>query len=888
MKINRENKIDANYYLVLIIAILVLIFIWIAPQKESGHDSLENVITDNGSYSLFLLGKNDKVEQKFCIKGDKLDGIEILLAGFSDKSNAEVIVTIYDDSSVFEQKSLPLSQLKNGEFTKINFNNPISLKKERTYILEVRAEKLKKEENLRICYYYDSETNATENAWVIYNNQSIAGNVLAVKYDYEYSYVPYATRKLQCIMTGIVIAFIICAFLISRKRFSRLRHFFYAHENIFFLVITLIACGLYLFGPMRHTIPWTEGWGEAYADLIDAGKFPYRDFYYYMPPADLLFTWLLWKISFRSFFVYSCYRLIERLAILAIMYYIISKFSKPLVSAISTFVGCIILSATVYDLIGDYNQSALLYVEILCVLIIQYMEVYYASRTNSFKRLFLIGLCVGMSFLLKQPLFIAEALFTYGILTLFFIKNKIQSYLQSLFITVSGISIPILICSVVLFVNHAFYQFFNQVFLTNAKGNGIGSLLLVAFKVSLEWKFLVLIFVLISGIYILKKNFKNVSRKSAILIELIIIAIWIGIYYESYVNDFIKNVVFSKIGCVFLLCGVILCFLWLANTKINNCLRYVASFLVVVLPCMNLYFMPSEAEKLYGETDFFSLLRDLVYLSFWIGVSTCVFLFDKLQKENGGYIFSALGAGIMYCYMRAMGASDSIPTAGGALICAIVVALGLRYLQHNQIKIMLCIFCTIISLICMSQKVINAYSWWGWSESCITQDKNYTIDIPGLQGYKVDYDTKDMYERMYKVIKKNSDGNSTIYGFPYVKIFNVLLNNSNATWFVPVPFYDVCSDYYAEMDSIELAETPPDIVVWCDIPDCMETHESIFREGKSLGQRKIQKWFSEQVIEKKYILVGQYNNLFVYKKYNGEKVLYRDIQDKNMENQTIE
>ena len=152
----------------------------------------------------------------------------------------------------------------------------------------------------------------------------------------------------------------------------------------------------------------------------------------------------------------------------------------------------------------------------------------------------------------------------------------------------------------------------------------------------------------------------------------------------------------------------------------------------------------------------------------------------------------------------------------------------------------------------------------------------------------MDYDTKDMYERMYKVIKKNSDGNSTIYGFPYVKIFNVLLNNSNATWFVPVPFYDVCSDYYAEMDSIELAETPPDIVVWCDIPDCMETHESIFREGKSLGQRKIQKWFSEQVIEKKYILVGQYNNLFVYKKYNGEKVLYRDIQDKNMENQTIE
>ena len=128
-------------------------------------------------------------------------------------------------------------------------------------------------------------------------------------------------------------------------------------------------------------------------------------------------------------------------------------------------------------------------------------------------------------------------------------------------------------------------------------------------------------------------------------------------------------------------------------------------------------------------------------------------------------------------------------------------------------------------------KIVNAYSWWGWSEERLTPEKKYSINVPGLEGYRTSQNTKNMYEEMYKVVKENTNKNSVIYGFPYVEIFNVLLHNTNMNTFVPVPFYDVVADKYAKEDAIRLSKNPPDIVIWLDIPDCMEAHEKIYRNN---------------------------------------------------------
>lgn len=143
-----------------------------------------------------------------------------------------------------------------------------------------------------------------------------------------------------------------------------------------------------------------------------------------------------------------------------------------------------------------------------------------------------------------------------------------------------------------------------------------------------------------------------------------------------------------------------------------------------------------------------------------------------------------------------------------------------------------------------------------------------------------------MYESIYTVIKENTDDSSVIYGFPHVKIFNVLVDNVDMKNFVPIPFYDVCADDYAKADAALLNDNPPDIVIWCDIPGCMEVHEKIFRDGEKLGQREIVKWFNNMLDKQEYVLIGQHDNLFVYKRGDSD-INYIDIQDANRVNESL-
>ena len=71
----------------------------------------------------------------------------------------------------------------------------------------------------------------------------------------------------------------------------------------------------------------------------------------------------------------------------------------------------------------------------------------------------------------------------------------------------------------------------------------------------------------------------------------------------------------------------------------------------------------------------------------------------------------------------------------------------------------------------------------------------------------------------------------------------------------------------------------------------MEAHENIFRNGEELGQRSIQRLFSVLIRRGDYSLVGQYNNIFIYK-YNvndlNSKTTYTDIEDASRVNSTLQ
>ena len=48
-------------------------------------------------------------------------------------------------------------------------------------------------------------------------------------------------------------------------------------------VVTILYSMLYI-----NTMPVSEGWGIFYVEQLFQGKVPYRDFYYYLPPLNLV------------------------------------------------------------------------------------------------------------------------------------------------------------------------------------------------------------------------------------------------------------------------------------------------------------------------------------------------------------------------------------------------------------------------------------------------------------------------------------------------------------------------------------------------------------------------------------------------------------------------
>ena len=64
-----------------------------------------------------------------------------------------------------------------------------------------------------------------------------------------------------------------------------------------------------------NTFPISEGWNVNYVELIWHGKVPYRDFYYYLPPLNLLVDAVFWKLSFGSLLVYRFWWVLQRASI---------------------------------------------------------------------------------------------------------------------------------------------------------------------------------------------------------------------------------------------------------------------------------------------------------------------------------------------------------------------------------------------------------------------------------------------------------------------------------------------------------------------------------------------------------------------------------------------
>lgn len=680
---------------------------------------------------------------------------------------------------------------------------------------------------------------------------------------------------------------------------TKIRNYFHIEKRsyyLFFFLATLLFIAY-------HAIYWnkiypvTDGWGLNYANLVFEGKFPYKDFYYYLPPLNLLIDSILWRFSFGYLLIYRLFRLVERFIILYLLYRVLCHACEPFYAGLLSFIGIITSTATVYDLGGDYNQSCDLIIILICNVLVSYINYFHFSNEKKEKKhLFLLGFLLGLAFLLKQTVFVASVSFIFIFLTILFFINKHPNYFISILYTIIGFLIPIILCFLFLFYHLALIPFFEQVFLNASSKGSLMTILTSLFKITLTYKSIYLSILTLLCFYFIihKHNWHN----------LVFLFVIISGFFFAFETDFqsLYPLLNSRKGHVLLFVFIVLlvfAIAWdhlpLAGCTMQNIIM-VGDFIIILFLFYYLVKNTRIASKIYSETNSFILINDFSEIICIISLLLMIYeLYLYKQNDSIQHVIWSLlfVCGLINMYTVAMTCTDRLSARAIVFSLPILLCWLINHMQYykHTAHMVLVFLCMFICASVTSQKITCAYSWWGTTTSVLNNEHNCTPNIKAMRGLRLSAYDAEMYNRLYEVLQENTTSDTTVYSFPYIQIFNVLLNNTNEAGFVPVPFYDTCADKYAIEDAKLLAQNPPDILIWCDIPGCMEAHENIFRNGEELGQRSIQRLFSVLVRRGDYSLVGQYNNIFIYK-YNvndlNRKTTYTDIEDASRVNSTLQ
>ncbi len=659
-------------------------------------------------------------------------------------------------------------------------------------------------------------------------------------------------------------------------------------ERIIFAVILVIFILIYHSLWINKTYTMTEGWAAFFDELMIRGKVPYKDFYYQMPPINLLLNHIILKFCFGYTLLYRLWRLIERIVIFLLGYSILAKRIKPSIACYTGMITCVLQAANVHDLCGDYNQSNQLIIMIVALLLLKYYE--NIEDKKRYRYAFLIGICGGIMFLMKQPLVLAAVL-AYLILFLLLVAFKIETKpIKVFFLIIIGACVPIIIAASWCLKNNCLQQCIDQVFMdVSAKG----SLYMIVVGKLLETFDEYKLFVAASVFGFFAHNIRinndlndrNCGKKKYIYVLLIILSGLMLIYaFGLIVNAAILLYMDTAMLFVVIIQIALIIGSWVSRKPdICICTAICLTFLILYLNIGEM----TETFAIEGALNTkvaHTLSMAFLWIIVWINYHVVT---ARRQIDVPALIiaFSALTSG--YSLVMTNG------EVGVTTICAFLVVPAVVYLVYRNIELSTDYFSreTIIHTIllivfgiCLAQKLTCAYSWWGDEEESYWV-KTEKSNIKTLKGFKFSKEELIKYEKLNEIISDNTDESSVIWGFPYTKVYNLFQDNYNMNGFVPVEFYDTCSDQYAEKEAQLLSENPPDIVIWQDIPGCIETHERVYRDGTELGQRKIVNWFVT-VRESDYELIGQVDDVFVYKLKSSGNVKSTYIQSKHARNDT--
>ncbi|MCD7716294.1 MAG: glycosyltransferase family 39 protein [Lachnospiraceae bacterium] len=622
-----------------------------------------------------------------------------------------------------------------------------------------------------------------------------------------------------------------------------------------------------------------------YAELVLQGKFPYRDFYYYLPPLNLLFDIITWKLSFGLLIVYRAWWFAQRILIFELLLFLLCRYYKPLYAFIACSFASVLGTASVYDLFGDYNQTVVLLAVCLVYCAVAFADA--SSEKDKCRKLIKAGVVLGLMFLCKQTIFVAAVFTFFIVLAIACRLKKDGSFPRYIAAVFGGVMIIVVPALAVLGLNGAMIPFIEQAFLhTGGKGSLFATLVIRLINKLPHIFAWIMIGEVLMMIYLgNKKNVDGGNSQSGRMAFIVFLLTGCVIFQNNIsvflnaLSDYTRFSYIQVIICIGLLLFIAVlmtgCFKRPAlriseEFSLGMCFASCAFILIAG------YIADMQSEELanvvFNESGLYSVITEFLYFAVFYAV--ILVLLKKLlsvkrsaDSVNEGKLWISCGA-FAAIYSSSMASGSELPYNGMWIGLCFILCEAFSVMVYDKrlehiLKYSLTFGCGILSFACMAQKTMVSYVWWG-CDSESRSEKTYTTDISALKGFRFSEDMKNTLEGITELIEDNCDEDAVIYGFPYIKLFNILTERYNFETFVPVMFYDVVDDLYVDKENELLKDNLPDIIIWQDIPGCMETHEEAYRDGELLEQRNTEAYFKE-ILPTEYYILGTYDNITVYK-----------------------
>lgn len=628
-------------------------------------------------------------------------------------------------------------------------------------------------------------------------------------------------------------------------------------NNKYYLIVLMIISSIYYSFFLFSEISLQMGWWQYYAYCLTTGDLLYKDVYVYLPPYFPLFTAFLYQFFENNFIYYAVFGFVfVRCLSWVFLYLILNRFFRPLVAFISTFIGICVTSSYLMDQPYDYNPAIFTLVIILTYSFLKLKE------TNSSKYIILNGLITGCLIMTKQTFGVVMPIISFFILYVYYRK---ELFYKKISIFILSIIIAVIPGILYLFYTNTFYEMLECLFTATGAKLTNTNLFWIFTRFFIRIKVLLLVCIL----FVLLKT--NLHNGSALKILYGICGILFGFISANFIVPALKYIPELEWFNIFVLISIILISIYLCLKNVIT-LNIVIFYSVFICLCMFIvsYTSDETASYIWKNTNWRILIHDILYASLYMNI--IIFLnhifayIDNKERDSKYFVVFAIFGSTLF--VSAFSAAELEPYVGLFLVpFAVSFMLQYYFETKKDCKVLfilqntVIVSCgTVLVLLCLITKMYMPFEWHGWRSESVLKSNTLKLinDIPGMNGYIVSSEDYNSYKVMYELIKNNSDDKSVLYQFPNVTLFNVLLEKKS--YYVPIEYFDVCSDKMAEYSFKELEKNIPDLFLWADFSnERWNVHEKIFRGGSLSGQRKIKRFYKETILSE-YRCLGVIDN----------------------------